>query len=347
MSSDVSWIPGIVTTLAGLAAGWFATLWLVRHETPLEDAATRRADLEERFEHLMAQLRELESQRERMEPETYAREKARYEREAADVLRRQEELAATTEARGEAPSTEGSPVTPATESRGSTAPSSPTLTFLASHPRLQGALWASVFFLSLGGLVLWVVASQRPRAPGASITGNAQSTAEAMGSREPASPIPPMLFEALGGTDDLQQLVAAMHEDPNDSQTLIRVERQLILAGRLEGADLVNRRVLEMAPDDPTARVHRALIDGLGGKMHEVTTALAKLTRDHPNVLEGWAALGLIALRAGDAETARRSFEAYVERAPEGTGRTQVRAMLASLGSDRRSAASTPSSSPR
>jgi cytochrome c-type biogenesis protein CcmH/NrfG len=94
MSAELSqWLPGILVLAGGLVAGLIVSLWLTRGDAHVPDLDAELDDLEQRKDHLVAQLRDLESQRGKLDPATYAAQKTEYERQAAEALRARNALA--------------------------------------------------------------------------------------------------------------------------------------------------------------------------------------------------------------------------------------------------------------
>ena len=89
---EPGWIPGLIALGAGVLAGGWAVLALRRHAASDKDTRSTIVDLEERASHLIAQLRDLEQQKDRLQPENYAAEKEQLEHLAAEAMRQRDNM---------------------------------------------------------------------------------------------------------------------------------------------------------------------------------------------------------------------------------------------------------------
>jgi tetratricopeptide (TPR) repeat protein len=143
----------------GLVAGIIVVL-LTRRESASDDFDSELTDLEERKAHAVAQLRELEAQRDRIDPEAYAEQRAEHERIAVDTLKARDELL---KKRRRA------------EIRG----------FLRDQPVTRGLVWGGGILAAL--VVSWIIVSPDEIPP-------AQARSAARG---PVAPMSPELGEVV------------------------------------------------------------------------------------------------------------------------------------------------------
>ena len=158
----------------------------------LEESAslTPLVDLDERVEHLIALLKDLEQQRTRLEPEFYQAEKERLEQEAAATLAQREEIADRVTQ---------SPARKTGTANTKEAQSKP-MGFLESRPGLRGFLWGALAVGTVAGLYMSVQNESSLRAEGGSMTGNSPTTA------------PPPPSKAAGG-GEIESLIGQLRTD--------------------------------------------------------------------------------------------------------------------------------------
>ena len=163
----------------------------------LEESAslTPLVDLDERVEHLIALLKDLEQQRTRLEPDFYQAEKARLEQEAAATLAQREEIADRVTQ---------SPARKTGVTNTKEAQSKP-MGFLESRPGLRGFLWGALAVGTVAGLYMSVQNESSLRAEGGSMTGNSPTTAP-----------PPQTKPANGG--EIESLIGELRADPTNLQ---------------------------------------------------------------------------------------------------------------------------------
>lgn len=119
----------------------------------------------------------------------------------------------------------------------------------------------------------------------------------------PGAPLPP---EAARRVTQLEERIRADESDTASRGELARLllehERWFEAFGRAEELAAVD-------PDDPDALYVRSVVRMRMGLNREASADLERLVADHPDHADGWRALGLGRLRAGDAESAVRTWE--------------------------------------
>jgi cytochrome c-type biogenesis protein CcmH/NrfG len=128
---------------------------------------------------------------------------------------------------------------------------------------------------------------------------------------------------------ELQQLQDRITQNPNDLEALQRLSHRLLKAMMLEEAKVLNQRALKVAPEDPESLVHAAVIQSGTGDAPGGMKALEEVLVKHPAFAEGWFFKGMLHMQAGDSVQMRRSFEKFVEHAPEGAQKERIKGMLA------------------
>ncbi|MEK7704982.1 MAG: tetratricopeptide repeat protein [Myxococcota bacterium] len=323
MEEQINWIPGMAAAFVGLVAGIAASLWLRVREQPQPDLDMQREDLDERKSHLVAQLRELEQQRVRMDPNAYDKQRTRYEEQAVAVLRARADLGDET------------PIEPVIgDATSRTAATSPLVAYLRARPQLRGALWTGVVLGVAALLFFLVTTEQQVRSADGSLTGN-NTPARPMGTTDastaPSGMIPPMLQGALDGNVPMDELVRDMQAHPDDVKTLVAVAHELVRRERFETAAALTDRTLMLEPHHAEALIHKAVLEAASGDLDGAMARLDAVLKTHPELLEGWIYRALVALQRGDRDAAADSLASYVRRAPDGAKKSQVQALLTSL----------------
>ncbi len=294
-------LPGASIIAVASAAG----LVLARRWGGEAHEGAAKDDLDERLGHLLAHLRDLDEQQHRLTPESYTSERSRIEAQAAALMRQRERAEATParQKKVEAP-----------------AAADPIIGFFGRHPEWKGALWGGGLVAILGFLYITVVAEQRPREPGGSLTGGG---APMMGGGAPA----------MGGggqasmDPEVQALLQRLREAPTDITALVRLGHVVLRAQMLEEARVLTERALQLDPDNLEARVHDAVVvasqDPARGKQK-----LEAVLQMDPKLAEAWLFRGMMAMQSGDQAVMRESFSQFVTHAPEGPQRDRIKAML-------------------
>ncbi len=81
------WLAGFVALAVGAGAGVIATARLRRLGSMGADLEMQLNDIDEQLEHMVAQLRDLDQQQDRIAESFFAEEKRHYEGKAADLMR--------------------------------------------------------------------------------------------------------------------------------------------------------------------------------------------------------------------------------------------------------------------
>lgn len=302
MTGIEQWGLPLAVLVAGMGLGGWAVAIVLRNRSNEGDDESSIADLDERAAAYVAQLRDLEDQKDRLDKTQYRSQKELFEKRAIAALR----------ARDAALSRLRSPGDKAQHALGEPVPATGAVGFLAARPQLRGALWGGGAVAVAALLYGLVVAESQPRAMGD--RGRAQRPGARAAASDQHDP-------------EIRALLDRLQSSPNDVDALVRVAHRLLNTMALDDARRVNDRALALDPQNVEARVHDAVLRAATGDPKAIGT-LDKLLESHPTVSEGWFFKGMIAMRQGDMAGMRASFERFLEHAPDGPRKERVRAML-------------------
>lgn len=312
----MSWLPALVATLAGAVAALVASRFAAKPAADRAELEARLRDLEERIEHAVAQLKDFELQRDKIEPQFYAAQRLDYEARAAQAMRERDALLVAMRAPAPAEAAPGQSADARRVARQGEV--SPAVGFLAARPALRGALWGGGVVAIVGLLVGSLLVEGQPRAPGGSVTGNAQSGAPAADRAE--EPVDP----------ELEALIAKLDANPNDLEALLQLTRRLLHGQMLSEAEVLVQRALSLAPTNPMAQTYEAVLMSAKGDTIGAVAKLDAVTRAHPTLADAWFFRGMLGMQSENDALMRESFEKYVANAPAGPQRDRIKAMLES-----------------
>jgi TolA-binding protein len=305
--THTDWLPGLVVLALG---AFFAVVALVvgrRRPDAAGTAEAKRAaaaqDAEEaelRSARLFEQLRELESDSQKLSAEAYQAETSRLERLAADALR----------ARDEARASLAKP-----RASGTSAPAS--LGYFGRHPQLAGAFWGAGVAVFFAALFFWVTRDAAPRSQGEGLTGTV-----GRGESTQAPQAEDTAFNAA---------MARVQDDPADVETSAHVVHELIRRQDYEAAQRLTERSLGVDPFLTEARAHRAFLLAVGGDTKGALRELQHVSALYPKGYEALLFLGLVRMRSGDNPGAAEAFDRFLAEAPPEEQAPQMRAALTTL----------------
>lgn len=293
MQANGWWTPFLVVQ-GGLLAGSFAGAFLDRrpNEGALILAEGRREDLADSHATVIQQLRNLDAERDKLDPADYDAERANLLAVGAAALR---ELA------------EGRPA--------DDAPAAPDLTatlreLRAKHPAafdaaleqlgvrtagVSGEWRGAVYTLAAiaVGALLWSNAQDgsRARAPGGTMTGG-----DGAGMAEEAPPQAPDPQETA--------LRNKLAQTPDDVDTWNQLTEHGLSRQNLQLAMEANSKAMELAPKHPDVRTYRAILQAFVGRRDEALQALQAVAADHPGHANAWVYQGLLQLETNPAAAA-------------------------------------------
>jgi hypothetical protein len=303
-ASTTNWLPGVMVLVAGFVA---AALFLLlnRKAGAMNVASGTADDLEARYRGLIAELKELISNKHLMEPAAFATEKSRLEQAAARVLKdrdgvKHESLKAQARAAR-------------VQKAQAAAPNS---------GMLKGFLWGggAVGFFALLGVLLSQQA--KPREEGREMTGmkppGAGGEAAAPG-QDPDAMAVRALFDRLNA-------------NPDDLDLLAEASSELLRRQMWDDAEPLVRRATLLDPYAVKSRVHRAVIAAVSDpKAPQPLVELQHLADTYDGAYEARLFAGLLLLQNEQGELALAQFDRFLAEAPDSEAPPSLRMGLAQL----------------
>ena len=304
MESYNEWLPAIVAIAIGLCLAVGIILNLERRRRQGEELYSL-VDLEERYNHAIALLRDLELYQERLEPGSYEEQRARLELEAAAAMRsRDKKLAEEDSARNQAGGGGQSSKEETT---------SETVGFMASHPQLQGFVWGLGVAVVVGGLYASVQKESRPRPP--------------------AQRARPMAGPASGEANSkMAELLDTLQKEPTNVGAMVELARLLLRAQMLNEASLVTERALQFEPENLEALTYAAVIKSGRGDGEGGFKGLEDVLVKDPTFHQAWFFKGMLSMQGGKTEQMKESFGKFIEFAPDSPRKERIKKMLAGGG---------------
>ncbi|MBC7792956.1 MAG: hypothetical protein H7Z43_04565 [Clostridia bacterium] len=260
-------------------------------------------DLDERVDHAVAQLRDLQLQESRIEPVFFAMQRAELEGRAATAMRDRDVLRA-----GGAATTDTIDAGPDRVLRIKQAEVTSTVAWFDSHRWARPGLMVLGTAVVLGVLAYALQTEQHERAPQRA----------------------PMQASAQQGPDpELQGLIARLNSNPKDIEAMLALLKRLLRAQMFEEAAQMLARVKALDPENSSAKVYEAVMMAARGEGTTANAQLDSIAREHPDLPDAWFFRGMLAMQAGDTPRMRDSFEHYVAVAPAGAQKDRVKMMLA------------------
>lgn len=289
-----SWLPPVLFLAGGLLVGSFLAWWTQRKGEGTEADGlppVEVRDLEEKEAALLAQIEELEDTADKYTPEHLAAHRRRIELAAAETLRQLEAKRAEAQRRQQV------------KARPAAAPASGGSGFFARNPALKGFLWGAGAVTALALLFFSVSRSTMPRAPGGSLTGNAQSEATADASAPPS--------------EMARQLDARIQANPDDLEARIAKARLDLGQSDWMGAWNETKYVLERDPGNPEASTYQALVRFAMGETQKAIDQLNQALEKAPDFPDAYSILSMVQARSGNLEQAKQTIERAKARLPE------------------------------
>ncbi len=307
-----NWTPGLLVLGAGVAVA-LLILFSTRKPTSVAPAVRdeKLADLEQRLQLLMDQLRGLDAERHQL-GDSFASEKARLERDAAAAMRARDEYLKAHPEAVRAPGPKQAPPSahvPAT----STGPAPPPAAATGSgflSPQLKGALWG-------GGVVLFFVAI------GFALQ-NWQGERDENGIMTGRTPPPPEVAQANGSGapgegqehPGLGEALSRAKADPRDLEAASFASHELIRLQRFDEAAELTNQSLAVDPFHVETRIHRAVLRATEGEFRPALEELGMLANTYPDAWEAHLFRGALALQVGESQVALDSFLCFQREAP-------------------------------
>ncbi len=269
---------------------------------------TPALDLEEEADSLIAQLRDLDEQRDRLDQASYETLRSDLRTRAADRLRQRDALLS-----GLMPNEKENtqPHKPKGPSEDKNAPTS----------QMAGFFWGAGTVAVVAILYISIQQFSSPRADNGSMN-NVSADAPS----ENTDTLPQELM-----TPEMLQLVQRLQKDRNDLDALLQVAHRLLRAQQMEEANTLTVQALALDPKNPEGLVHQALIQAAQGDPQGAMQALDHIVENYPTLAEGWFFRGMMSMQNQEPEKMRQSWVRYLEVAPEGPQKERVRTMLKSM----------------
>ena len=279
-----NWTPGILVLAAALAA---AVLYLLNAKKEASKAKVAPEDLDERYNTLLAALKEHGANKHLMPEPEWQAEQTRLELAAASVLR--EKAGAKHEADKKAARAEKLSQAQAANPGNAT---------------LRGALMGGgivAFFVVLGFVLTQQVS---PRTDGDIMTGGAPTDA-----RPPMQNRPDPKVE-------IEKLRKQAEARPDDIEVLADVAGQLIKLQAFGEAYPIVTRASGIDPYHVQTRIWRAVLDAVDGQGLQAVDELEHLGDTYEGAYKARLYAGLISLEADQPQRALKQLELYLVEAP-------------------------------
>lgn len=301
-AAEQHWGSGPLFLALGITIGAIA-VWLASRRTNLAaDRDMQLRDLDERIEHAVAQLRDLQLQVARIEPGFFAEQKVALEGMAAQALRERDDVV-----KGVKADVIDSGPDRAKRVKGSEV--SRTVAWFDARP------WARPLVGILGVFAVLAVL--------------AYSLATEHHEREPQRGPMQTAGGQQGGPDaEVQAMIARLQKDPKDVDAMVTLTKRLLRAQMFEEAAQMIARIRAVEPGNASAKVFSAVMLAAQGQGVAANEQLDAVTRESPGLADGWFFRGMLAMQAGDTSRMRESFERYLGVAPEGPQKERIRGML-------------------
>jgi len=265
---------------------------------------TPLVDLDERVEHLIALLKDLEQQQNRLEPEFYQSEKTRLESEAAEALAQRQSVAEEVSRKG--------------TQQGTTkeeAAQSPSMGFLEKRPGLRGFLWGGLAVGTAAGLFISVQNESGLRPEGGSMTGNSPVGEAPQAAAKPAS-------------SEIEELIGQLRQNPNDLPAMVRLSRVLLARQMFGEAEVIVKRALAVDPKNLGALTSQAMITASRGDVDGAKNALISVLQADKRYADAWFFRGMLAMQAGQNDEMKAFMTEYVRYAEPSPRRERFVSML-------------------
>lgn len=328
---ETNWTPGIIVALVAFTLSALVFLLMRQRAsggTTIRDV--RLADLNQRIQLVLEQLRELESER-HLEGSSYAAEKARLEQEGAAALRERDTYLKAHPQSAQLQSQAHAPIRPTASAEANASMGPSPSGFWARNRELKGALWGAgiVLFLVVAGLA--IVGAERDRGDG-EMTGmrppnDGEDAAASVKDPTARAPTP-------SPTEDdphFKAFFERAQQNPQDTEAAAYAGHVLIRENRFDEAQKLTTQALAADPFHLESRIHRAVLRATEGKLREAVDDLGHLAKTYPDSYEALLFRGAIAMQIGETRVALESFERFVAEAPPEEQPPQVHEAMAML----------------
>jgi hypothetical protein len=129
----------------------------------------------------------------------------------------------------------------------------------------------------------------------------------------------------------VQKYRSALMMDPNDLQANIGLGNLEFDSNQWDSAIGHYTKALEKDPKNADVRVDRAIAYHSLGNDAKAKEEILRVTKDHPEHVNAWLNLGVVAAGTGDKATAIKAWEQYLKLEPNGTHSAAIKDELAQL----------------
>ena len=290
--NGTNWTPGLMVLAAGLLAGVLFVILSRRGKSGAADTPGTLEDFEQRYQSLIAQLKELIGARHQLPAAQFEAEKSRLEQAAAAALKARDQFVKG----GQLASSKG-------QARPSTLPAGPQAKGAGMFsPRVQAVVIGvgAIAFFAFVGVMLSQESTARTdkggmtgRGPGGDMEGGPDEAA-----------MPPE-------GNALKQAMTRLNDNPDDLQALGEAAHLLIVSDDYEHAAMLTDRAMGIDPFHVETRVHRAVLRATKGDSAGALTELLHLADTFPDSGEALLFAGAVALQLKDKPQALEAFERY------------------------------------
>jgi tetratricopeptide (TPR) repeat protein len=289
------WGPPLAVMGIGLIGSllWYRRLDATSNHAEIVQRTGAQQDLDQGKTTVLAELRQLELDRDKLDPDDYKREREALIARGAGYLEQLEQAKPMSDDLTE--------LVNRLQELQNEAGSEQFLTALKqlglqqAPPSQMGAEWRGALFalsaVAIGGLMFFMAADEsRLRVGDEPMTGTS------------ASP-PPAANTARA------RLEEKLATNPQDVNTLNQLTQLALGENDLGGAQQTNQRALAADPTDRDARMYRAVLTGLVGMHERSISYLDELIAEDPNFAAALSYKGIIAVEAGLPEIAIPALE--------------------------------------
>ncbi len=314
MGELTEWFPAIIAGGLGILGGFIATFGLARKASKEEGMALSLVDLEERYNHAVALLKDLELYKTRMDPASYEEQRSRLETEAVDAMRERDHKAK--ELQTPKAQKQDSPKEAVSEE------ASAVIGFFQRRPEFKGFLWGLGLAVVGGGLYFSVQQESKPRQP----MGEPAAAAPSAATRPAPS------AESQAAQSRMGELLEILQNEPSNIDAMVELGGLLLRAQLLKEAKLVTDRTLQLAPDNLAALTHQAVLKSAEGQNDAAFDGLDYVLGKDPTFYKAWFFKGMLSMQANKSEQMKESFKAYIKHAPDSPRKERIKTMLAGGG---------------
>lgn len=260
---------------------------------------SRRIDLESTRDEAVEGLKQLELDRDKMDPDEYAREREHLLSRGARALEALDTTVPITHLPTGQASVQGASAASARPQGG-------------ISPEWKGALYALGAVGLLG--VLWTLATQDTveRRDGASMTGN-----QALGGAPEGGNPRAAIQESPKFKQRIAELEAKLAADPNDLEALNDLTQTYMMVSDYQKAFGYNDTALKAAPSDPDARTYRGALTAMMSMPEKALEQFDAVLAEKPDHALAIVYRAMVLFQTGQVDAALTSLETAAKKYPD------------------------------